>query len=204
MQVTGHNNWDEVMRQIKILNSFQVAIGFFGESNSRLLTIVKANEYGADIRPKKQWLAIPTKEVPLDADGIAKSAKEIDGLFRPKDKNVLCKMKGGKPVIYYYLAKHVKIPARPFIRTALADNKAKYERMVDTGLDKIMNGEMTAKQLLNRLGLVCVSDIQRSAIKWTKPPNADLTVKLKKKQSNDPLIDTGKMIAECTYKIIPS
>ena len=41
-----------IEREMKYLNEYQVVIGFFGDEDSQLLEIVRANEYGADIVPK--------------------------------------------------------------------------------------------------------------------------------------------------------
>ena len=202
MKVTGSNNWDHVLKELKKLNRYQVAVGFFGERNSKLLTIVRANEYGAHIQPVNgQYLTIPTSKVPTGTDGLPARAKDIQGLFRPKGKNILCVSKGGELVVYYYLVKQVAIPARPFIRTAFIENQKKYKRYIIAGLNHITFDNDTASALLNRLGTVCVADIRKSSIKWAKPANAPATIERKK--SSNPLVDTGNLQRSVTYKIIP-
>ena len=50
-----------IEREMKYLNEYQVVIGFFGDEDSQLLEIVRANEYGADIVPKKgKYLWVPS------------------------------------------------------------------------------------------------------------------------------------------------
>lgn len=206
-EMRGHNNWPEVIKQLEILNHAKVRVGFFGdgESGETLLTIVRANEYGAEISPKNgRFLTIPTSAVPRGV----KSAKEIDGLFRPKNKdgslqNRLVKRvkKGAKYelVTYYYLVTHVSIPPRPFIRNAWNANKHNYERIIKRGVEAIIFDGMTAETVLNRLGATAAADIQRSSIALRKPANAPATIERKK--STNPLVDTGELQRMVTYKV---
>lgn len=147
-----------------------VAVGFFGENDAKLLMIVRAQEYGAFIKPKNgKYLMVP---------------------------------KGKKPSDGYYRLKSVRIPARPFLRTAFEDNEKKYSRYILNGLDRIAYKGDTAMGLLNRLGTIAVADIRKSMIKWSKPANAPLTIE--RKGANNPLIDSGEMLKKVTYKIIKS
>ncbi|MBD5430139.1 hypothetical protein [Lactobacillus sp.] len=196
-------HWKKAIQELKKLNNYQVAIGFFGERDSRLLTIVRANEYGAHIRPKNgQWLTIPTKEAEDGDNGLPRSAKEIKGLFRPKGKNILCVNRDGKLVVMYYLVKSVDIPARPFIRTAWIENKGKYASLIKSGIESICFENGTAEKLLKKLGETAASDIRKASIKLSKPSNAPVTVE--RKGSNNPLVDTGELQKRVTYKIIPT
>ena len=65
MKIEGYNRIPEVTKELDYLKTHQVVIGFFGKRESRLLTIVGANEFGATIKPKNgEWLWIPTKDCP--------------------------------------------------------------------------------------------------------------------------------------------
>ncbi|MBP2057892.1 hypothetical protein J2Z60_001067 [Lactobacillus colini] len=198
----GYNNWDKVFEELKKLNEYQVAVGFFGERNSRLLTIVRANEYGAHIVPKKgNWLTIPTRYARGD-DGLPKKPSEIEGLRRSNKKNVLyTKSKNGKIKVYFYLVKEVTIPSRPFMRTALLENGATFKRLIEKGVNNITFEGGTADKLLNQLGTTAVALMRQSAIRLSKPVNAPATVDYKR--SNNPLVDTGNLQRSITYKIIP-
>ena len=201
MKVEGYNNWDNVLKELDKLNKMQVIIGFFGEKNSRLLTIVRANEYGAHIVPKNgKWLTIPTKAVPDGSDGLPMSARNIPGLFRPKGKNILCINQDGELVTYFYLVKSVDIPSRPFMRTGFMKNKAKYKNMIEQGMMEITQGKITAMQLYDRLGTIAVSDMRDSLVRWKDPKNAPATIE--RKGSANPLVDTGNMARSITYKIV--
>lgn len=199
--MANYNNTDKVVHELSILNNSMVAVGFLaGTTDFRLLTIVRANEFGARIVPKHgKFLTIPSKECPKGSDGLPMRPREIDGLFRPKDKNVLCVSEGGKLVVYFYLVKKVVIPARPFIRTAFQKNKNKYAEIVHRGISNILHGTGTAVQLLNQLGEIASTDIKLSSIKWSKPPNAPLTVA--NKGANNPLVDTGMLQKHITYQV---
>lgn len=179
-------------------------IGFFGKDDPKILSIVGANEFGATIKPKNgKWLWIPNVPMLKQLDLEDKSPSQIDGLFIPKNKHVACISDNGELKICFWLKKQVQIPARPFIRNALRDNKKKYKKMIEKGLKQIVYGKMTAKQLLDQLGTVAVSDIQKSAIKLKTPEDAPVTIW--NKNSKNPLISAGMrggMISKVTYQII--
>lgn len=197
------NKWPEIFKQFDILNRSYVAIGFFSSSeDSKLLTIVRANEYGAPhIQPKNgEWLTIPTKDTPMGDDGGPMPAREIPGLFRPKGKNVLAVPNGNKFKIVYILVKEVTIPPRPFIRTAKIQNEKKYQRMVMNGIGQIIDGSMTAKELLTILGETAKNDIRRQMVAWSDPANAPATID--RKGTNNPLVDKGILTRNVECRIL--
>lgn len=196
------NGWPRVIRELRILRDHAIAIGFFGETNSRLLTVVRANEYGARIHPLNgQWLTIPSKHVPKGHDGLPMRARDMNDIFKLKGKNVLVRSDGnGNLTVMYYLVKEVIIPRRPFIRTAMITNRAKYRELIMEGIDKIAFDDGTAAELLNRLGLTAVNDIRRSSVRWSAPANAPVTKE--NKGSGNPLVDTGNLQKSVTYRII--
>ena len=197
-------NLNHVMKELDYLNHHEVVIGFFGDQDSEVLTIVRANEYGAHIVPKnssgKLW--IPYKEA-IKEYGNSVKPKDIKGLFVAKTKKSAGLNVDGKYVVYFYLLDKVTIPARPFIRKAFAQNQKKYQRYIKAGIDKIVYEGDTGKSLLNRLGRLGVADIRESMRMWTKPGNAPLTID-NKKGANNPLIDTGHLVKGVTYRVIPT
>lgn len=211
---TGSLNISSAIYELKQLSAKEVLVGFFGENDSKLLTIVRANEFGATIRPKNSsYLWVPNLSVTQ-----GKKASEIQGLFVPNGKHVAVVNKSqasglgrdpkGDPsspfVICFYLMKNVTIPARPFIRTAFEANRGKYGRIIKRGIQSIINGSTTADALLNRLGVTAVTDIQKSAIRWKVPGNSALTI-ANKKNTDNPLINlglNGGMIGKVTYMIM--
>lgn len=201
---TGNLDFQQIADELKKLNNKEVLIGFFGKDDPKILSIVGANEFGATIKPKNgKWLWIPNVPMLKQLDLEDKSPSQIDGLFIPKNKHVACISDNGELKICFWLKKQVQIPARPFIRNALRDNKKKYKKMIEKGLKQIVYGKMTAKQLLDQLGAVAVSDIQKSAIKLKTPEDAPVTIW--NKNSKKPLISAGMrggMISKVTYQII--
>lgn len=91
------------------------------------------------------------------------------------------------------------IPERPFLRTSVTKNHAKYKSAVTKIAKNIVNGTATMEGELNRLGLVAQSDVQQTIGSNLPPPNAPATVA--KKKSSKTLIDTGEMRQKVTYDV---
>lgn len=198
-----NNRWPEIIKQFDELNRLRVAIGFFSDDEkSKMLTIVRANEFGAYIRPiHGEWLTIPTKDTPMGDDGGPMPARQIPGLFRPKGKNILAVSDGaGGLTVMYMLVKEVVIPSRPFIRTALFKNRDKYQQTMIKGVRHIIEGSMTARQVLTIIGEQAKGDIIRETISWDSPGNMPATVA--RKGTNDPLVDKGILQRSVKYKIL--
>lgn len=198
----GNIPFDKIEKELDYLKRNQVAVGFFGSDDSQLLTVVRANEYGAHIVPKKaKYLWVPSKNA-IKRYGKNVRARDVSGLFIPSGKHVACVEEGGKLVVYFYLLEESNIPARPFLRKSLEENSSKYGRMIKSGIEGILYDEKTGKELLSKLGVTAVADIRATLTRWTKPGNAPLTVSNKKGQNN-PLTDTGMLPKRVTWKILP-
>lgn len=211
LKKNGNIDFNKITKELKYLKTHEVQIGFFGDRDGQLLTIVRANEYGAKIvaHNKSGKLWIPSREAirkygksvkPSDVKGLfVAGSKKVDG------KKVLGKSAGvienKKYVVLFYLLDHVRIPARPFLRKAFYDNQRKYRRLVKVGIDEIIYDDKTGHDLLVKLGKTGVSDVRESIVRWTKPGNAPLTIDNKRGQNN-PLVDTGSLIKHVTYKIV--
>lgn len=91
------------------------------------------------------------------------------------------------------------IPERPFMRNAMRNNQHKYAKAMEVSAPKILRGETTPEQVLNKLGILAVGDIQHEITTLTTPANSPVTVKLK--GSSKPLIDTGEMRQAVTYAV---
>ncbi|EAH7944963.1 hypothetical protein EP189_08720 [Campylobacter jejuni] len=90
----------------------------------------------------------------------------------------------------------LKIPARPFFRTAVSKNQGKWLG--------IFKNQFLANQdfnlSLNQVGEVARGDIVASIMQTNNPPNAEATIKAK--GSSKPLIDTGFMRNSVTFKVV--
>jgi len=81
------------------------------------------------------------------------------------------------------------IPARPFLRPAIAEHHADVTNAVRKTMVRLLKGEITAAQAEAALGMTGQILIRTQIDKTTIPPNAARTIA--EKGSNHPLIDTG-------------
>ena len=91
------------------------------------------------------------------------------------------------------------IPSRPFLRNAIRGNRNKYKRQLQIAAKSLVVGLSTTRDVLAKLGIQAVGDIQREITNLRTPPNAPSTIR--KKGSSNPLIDTGEMRQSTTYEI---
>lgn len=91
----------------------------------------------------------------------------------------------------------VRTPERPFFRQAIEQGK----RQLPAVLRKSVNPRTMAvtKKVAGRLGLAMQGIIQESITDLTEPPNAPSTIRAKR--SSNPLIDTGFMRSQVTYRV---
>jgi hypothetical protein len=97
-------------------------------------------------------------------------------------------------------------PARPFLATAVETNRKKLERLQQEELSKIMRGESTVEQSLDRLGFALKVFIEKriqTSNSWAAP-NAPSTAARKKKggaaRGATPLIMTTLMLRSVGWK----
>ena len=207
LKKNGNIDFNKITKELKYLKTHEVQIGFFGDRDGHLLTIVRANEYGAKIVPhnKSGKLWIPSREA-IKRYGKSVTAKYVanklgKAFFVARSRKSAGVIENKKYVVLFYLLDHVRIPARPFLRKAFYDNQRKYRRLVKVGIDEIVYDDKTGHDLLVKLGKAGVSDVRESIRRWTKPGNAPLTIDNKRGQNN-PLVDTGKLSQAVTYKIV--
>lgn len=207
LKKNGNIDFNKITKELKYLKTHEVQIGFWGDRDGQLLTIVRANEYGAKIvaHNKSGKLWIPSREA-IKKYGKSVTAKDVadklgKAFFVAGSGKSAGVTENGKYVVLFYLLDHVKIPARPFLRKAFYDNQRKYRRLVKVGIDEIVYDDKTGHDLLVKLGKTGVSDVRESIVRWTKPGNAPLTID-NKRGTNNPLVDTGSLIKHVTYKIV--
>lgn len=100
----------------------------------------------------------------------------------------------------FYLKTSVDIPKRSFLRTTFDEKEAgDWTERVGQCLDKMMDGDMTAKELYNDLGRLMVKDVQRAIYKAT-PGNSPLTIARKGKDT--PLLDTGALYRSIDWVVV--
>lgn len=91
------------------------------------------------------------------------------------------------------------IPARPFLLNAIRKNRRKYLAAMKTAGAKILRGEATLEQTMNKLGILAQGDIQEEITNLRTPPNSPTTIAMK--GSDNPLIDTGEMRSKVTWEV---
>ncbi len=90
------------------------------------------------------------------------------------------------------------IPARPFLRKTMEDSEDDIQAFCEERVQEIVEGG-TAEDALKQLGVYGKSLIQAKIKDGTWKPNAPSTIK--KKKSDKPLIDTGRMRQSVNYVI---
>jgi len=91
-----------------------------------------------------------------------------------------------------------EIPSRPFLRQAVEKNQADIKAFCGEKVQGIAEGG-TAEDALKQLGVYGKGLVQAQIREGTFKPNAPSTVR--KKKSDKPLIDTGKMRQSVNYVI---
>mgnify|MGYP003419247869 FL=1 len=89
----------------------------------------------------------------------------------------------------------LQIPSRPFFRNAIENNHKKWINFLAQDLVKSENAEIS----YNRLGEVARGDIVKSINQTNSPANSPLTIEAK--SSSKPLVDTGFLRANVTFKV---
>ncbi|WP_036064768.1 hypothetical protein [Listeria grandensis] len=196
MRVTNDKTvMKSVIQTLDELNDYSLQIGIFGEDNSFIQMIAGVQEFGLTIKPKGKYLTLPT-----EAAG-GRKAREIPGLFKPRNKNILAVAgKNGKLTVMFYLKEEVKIPERSFLRSTFEENNQKWIDFFDRKMDEIIVGECTAQQVYNQLGAMIVADIQMKIRDTQSPANSGYTAK--RKGANNPLVDTGRLRQSVTWKVV--
>ena len=90
------------------------------------------------------------------------------------------------------------IPERPFFRRAIA-------KMEEEGLAKVLGKGIDRERLVidrrvaDKIGAYAAEQVQQSITDLKEPPNAPETIR--RKGSDDPLIDTGRMRRSVTWRV---
>ena len=93
----------------------------------------------------------------------------------------------------------VNMPPRPFLRQSVDTNETTIKTMCQSQLKAIASGKRTAQEALQIIGDLQKSLIQNTILNGEFESNADATVK--KKKSDRPLIDTGRMRQSVNFVI---
>lgn len=91
------------------------------------------------------------------------------------------------------------IPERPFLRTTIQENRAKYVQLNRRNLVEVLNGKMNVEQALGQLGEVAKGDVQAKIASGGFAPLKEATIK--RKGSSKPLIDTGQLRQSIAWEL---
>ena len=92
----------------------------------------------------------------------------------------------------------VNSPSRPFLRMSVDDNAPQITQFCQAQVRKLANGG-TAQEVLNSVGVFGKGLVQAKIGDGSFAPNAPSTIR--KKKSDKPLIDTGRMRQSVNYVI---
>lgn len=104
----------------------------------------------------------------------------------------------GRKKVFGKLAKRGQ-PARSFLRYTFDKYNEKYLRKSKDGLNRVYNGSLTVRAMLDKIGNEHRLDVKTRIIEFKNPGNADLTIKLK--GFDDPLMHTGLMYSLIKFKV---
>lgn len=85
--------------------------------------------------------------------------------------------------------KYINIPERSYLRSTFDEEEKDIVKQFENGIQDIMDGKKTAKQLLQEIGLDLERAVKEKIKNIDSPPNHPFTVK--QKGSSSPLIDKG-------------
>ena len=92
-----------------------------------------------------------------------------------------------------------RIPARPFMRPAVADHGGEWMQMLADGARASLNGGPAPEQVLELVTMAAAGNVAEKIQAVTSPPLSPVTVK--RKGFDKPLVDTGQMIQSVTGKV---
>lgn len=91
------------------------------------------------------------------------------------------------------------IPARPFMRPAVADHGQEWMQLLAQGAQRAAEGGISARDVLEMVTLKAAGDVGKAIVAVTSPPLSPITIARKGKSK--PLIDTGQMLQSVTGKV---
>ena len=175
----GFNDFKRSMREV---GAEEVAVGLHAGEEQTLLIIGASNEFGATIHhPGGTSYGYKT---PQDAK---------------KGKVQFLKGGTGHKVLGVTKPHTITIPARPYIRSTVDENQEKYGRLIEQLFTRVVDGTLDVFGALELLGMRVESDIKRKMTTLKSPANKPSTIR--KKGSENPLINTGHLRASIRYVV---
>lgn len=121
----------------------------------------------------------------------------------------------GTPVAYVAMIQEVGvpeqgIPARPFMRTTIAERQNEWRGIAEQGAQAMVRGDATGEQVLEAIGLAAAGHIRYTISKITTPPLAPSTIAARRRGMADkkttgnltkPLVHTGLLLNSVTSAV---
>lgn len=92
-----------------------------------------------------------------------------------------------------------RIPARPFMRPAVADHGREWIDLLGQGAKAAINGGPSPAEVLEAVTLAAAGNVAEKIQAVTSPPLSPVTIK--RKGHDKPLVDTGQMVQSVTGKV---
>lgn len=92
------------------------------------------------------------------------------------------------------------IPSRPFMRDAVDKHRDEIDKFLDQQFSLLAKGKTNAEMMMKSIGVFVKGLVQQEIVDGTFEPNAPSTIKRKK--SDKPLIDTGKMRQSVNFVVV--
>lgn len=203
--IRSTNHIPRLRRVLRELGRTEIQVGVFGhdsnvdEGDANIVTIARVHEYGMVITPKhSKYLTIPV--IP---EAKNKRASDFgDTLFFHKTDNggILARDKGnGQIETVFVLVKSVTIPERSFLRTGFDKNVSRITTKIENLLSSVFQFGINPDIFAEMIGREFAGLIQKELKDLRSPANAPATVAVK--GSNNPLMDTGRLVGAIDYKV---
>ena len=93
------------------------------------------------------------------------------------------------------------VPARPFMRPAIAMNRAKWANQISSGVNAVIRGAIDLDSALEQVGMIGAGDVKDAIRAVTSPALDPITIRWRRTRKNQnrtqsvkPLIDTSLML----------
>lgn len=138
-------------------------------------------------------------------DALMQLAKKavVVGVTHSKNKDVEGGMinLAGLLAVHEFGSRDGRIPERPAMRNSFAKNSKKYIDFNKANYRKVLAGEMTVEQAVEKLGLMAASDVQKGIGEGSLGLLANDEVTKQRKGSDTPLIDTGQLRQSISHEV---
>lgn len=189
------NRLPDVGKRASLLNGRKVEVGALKGEHAWLAGI---HEYGCTIHPQNaKYLTVP-----CFPKAVGKSARDFPDLWTytsQSGEKFLCRDTGPKTFeCLFWLTTEVVIPERAFLRNGHDANIDDVMKRAERAVGQLIAGRMDVQTFLDLIGQTLSGKIETFARNLSDPPNSPITAE--NKGSNNPLQDTGNMIAGISWR----